>query len=477
MKAIIKILNFIGMHVFKTKIITTYTLAVLLLLAVVLLAKPALASLADSMQGFAWSGSPSVDGAYNGMGWISMNSLDCDTNGNGFVDSGACGGNDDATTPAVDYGVHVPIGPTGGDLSGYAWSEHYGWISFNGSDLTTPGAVCNPGLSQATSDGSTITGGARILAIRDEIIAGNAGGYDGCISLNEDTITLTLQPPSGGPVDPPRFAVSGSAWSSDLGWISFSGSGVPPDDYQVEVYDRRANLTQPAVRGLVFPTGYADATGVYNSVRVAFQTSNNGMTDVTVADGADYSIQLQVPVTAPINPPFNQTREDPLGEVLSGVANPDYTWDFANVPYGVMDLDVCVDINNPGGTTYNEVDEFDETDNCQDVSGVGVIVPPPTPNLSISVDRERIRSGETVTVSWDTVLSYPMDCLVGGPGVDTDLGSGTVLDPNTEGTIGSIDSTALDAKSVFTLQCTEPVTGTVFTETATVNVTGEIEET
>ena len=66
------------------------------------------------------------------IGWISFNSLDCDTDANGYIDTDAmvpgCGG-DNATTPTFNYGVNVDYQTTG-NFSGYAWSSNVGWISF-----------------------------------------------------------------------------------------------------------------------------------------------------------------------------------------------------------------------------------------------------------------------------------------------------------------------------------------------------------
>jgi hypothetical protein len=154
-----------------------------------------LAGAGESARGFAWGGTSSVDGAYQGMGWISMNNI---SDGSG-----------------TSYGVNIPAGD--GDVTGYAWSgmddtngqpnAGYGWISFREVDL----AGCAPALAQARRVGNTLTGGARILSIMAAMAVpgGNAGGYDGCIDLSGITIAGN--------------ALSGYAWSSDLGWIDFSG--------------------------------------------------------------------------------------------------------------------------------------------------------------------------------------------------------------------------------------------------------------
>jgi len=146
--------------------------------------------------GWAWGGTHSADGAYQGLGWVSFSSNNV----------GSGGGN---------YAVTIPV--TNGPLSGYAWSSHYGWISFNGADL----AGCSPTLDAPTRVGDALIGGARIIAIRDAMLANNAGGYNGCISLAGDSGVRYGVTVSGG-------NLSGYAWSSDLGWLNMAGVLMPP---------------------------------------------------------------------------------------------------------------------------------------------------------------------------------------------------------------------------------------------------------
>ena len=70
-------------------------------------------------------------------GWISFNKTNCDLNPQ-------CG-------PAgSDYGVN--ISPTTGVMSGYAWSENVGWISFNQSDLAgCPVGSCYAGFDSGAN--------------------------------------------------------------------------------------------------------------------------------------------------------------------------------------------------------------------------------------------------------------------------------------------------------------------------------------
>lgn len=99
------------------------------------------------------------------IGWISFNSIDCDIDGDGtYEGAGEAGGPAPAGCPATgtafDYGVDVNI--TTGAFLGYAWSETIGWIKFDPT-TTPPGeAVAAP----ATLDLGTneVSGWARACA-------------------------------------------------------------------------------------------------------------------------------------------------------------------------------------------------------------------------------------------------------------------------------------------------------------------------
>lgn len=82
-----------------------------------------------NIKGWAWS---------DGIGWISFNSENCDTNQNGIMDAGDTGfaGCPSLGTTIPQYGTHLDLVTY--ELSGYAWSEHIGWITFNKSDAGTP---------------------------------------------------------------------------------------------------------------------------------------------------------------------------------------------------------------------------------------------------------------------------------------------------------------------------------------------------
>ena len=127
------------------------------------------------------------------IGWISFN----------CTNSGSCG--------TSNYGVTVA--PSGA-LSGYAWSENIGWISFNSADTAScPSAPCAATLNSETS---IVSGWAKALAGEDP----QSGGWDGWIHLR------------GIAADASSYGVSanycswgGWAWGSDVvGWIHFAGT-------------------------------------------------------------------------------------------------------------------------------------------------------------------------------------------------------------------------------------------------------------
>jgi len=157
---------------------------------------------AASVAGWLWGGGVEVDGAmpwdgtHTGVGLISLSNTN--------------------TAGPIAYGVQVPT--SDGNLSGYAWSENIGWISFNAADVVgCPVAPCAP-----QRIGNDIKGWARILSIKTAFEEGNSDGWEGWIRLNG----TAMNGASYG------FSVSGSsltgfAWSDELGAIRAMFSGPP----------------------------------------------------------------------------------------------------------------------------------------------------------------------------------------------------------------------------------------------------------
>ena len=134
-----------------------------------------------SLTGYAWSDMPtSAPAGGRGAGWIHFS-------GSNYT---------------------VIEDTASGAISGDAWAETVGWISFNSSDLAgCPSGTCS---AQASLTTGAVTGWARALA--------HDASWDGWIHLSGPTYGVTQ--------DSTTCVWSGYAWGGNiLGWIHMSGSG------------------------------------------------------------------------------------------------------------------------------------------------------------------------------------------------------------------------------------------------------------
>ncbi len=136
------------------------------------------------------------------IGWISFNCITDNT----------CAG---------DQNYGVSINATSGDFSGLAWSENVGYISFNHSETGAPpagGAIAN-----YNKNTGKVTGWARALSACGTIACtttASEGGWDGWISLSGMTNEATPKP-YGVTISNNLF--SGYAWNDVvIGWIDFA---------------------------------------------------------------------------------------------------------------------------------------------------------------------------------------------------------------------------------------------------------------
>jgi len=142
------------------------------------------------------------------IGWISFNN----TTGGG----------------ATNYGVDIE---PDGVFSGYAWSENIGWISFNEGELSgCPTAPCQAKLDFGTKE---ISGWAKAVA--------GSNGWDGWIKLRcegAECATSNYGVWLDNSVSPNELR--DWAWGSDVvGWISFNcldGGNCGTSDYQVVAF-------------------------------------------------------------------------------------------------------------------------------------------------------------------------------------------------------------------------------------------------
>lgn len=174
------------------------------------------------------------------IGWISFN----------CINQGTCG--------TVNYGVNID---TNGKFSGYTWSENIGWLTFNESQLT--GCPSTPCWAKVSLGNGEVSGWARALAYGD--------GWDGWLRLRGTNYGVSWNSSTK--------ELEGWAWSDGvIGWLSFNCKNqnvCGTSNYKVV-----ANLTTApsATNLLVDPPNSADYCGVtgYPRVRVRWQFSDPG---------------------------------------------------------------------------------------------------------------------------------------------------------------------------------------------------------
>lgn len=193
----------------------------------------------DNVSGYAWGGDwvdLNINGSQNppeetegGVGWISFNCL---------KEPGTCG-------IAENYGVN--INPTTFDVTGYAWSNNFGWIKFGGlsgfpvGNATVSSNAKFVGTYNAGVFNGYLTGWARFCSpaanpdsCLGTLTSDKNGGWDGWISLKGKT---TANVDYGVNVNNNIFSgyafggsngtniVTGTALNNNnVGWISFAGT-------------------------------------------------------------------------------------------------------------------------------------------------------------------------------------------------------------------------------------------------------------
>lgn len=180
------------------------------------------------LSGFAWSDLPqsTAGGVDRGAGWISFS--------------------------GPGYGVVAS--QSTGNLSGYAWSEHYGWLSFNSAEVAgCPSGTCQPNINPSTG---IATGWARFI----NAPAGTSGPWNGWVRLSGSNYGVTY---SSG-----TQTFSGYAWGdSDIGWVRWGGPGytvtmspLTPPEATINIVTVPANATWSIAPGAIGGTGNGTAT-------------------------------------------------------------------------------------------------------------------------------------------------------------------------------------------------------------------------
>jgi len=156
---------------------------------------------------------------------------------------------------------------------GYAWSENIGWIQFGGLSGFPSGTGASTDGNAKITNGKVLKGWVRAVAGMSTV---NTGGWDGWISLNGTAggspYQVTLRAGSSTVVTASDFAPpacdNGCAWGSEVvGWVDFSG--VNTMEIGDSCVDSEGN-TIPDGSGLL----YSKTTG--DVCETEFRTCNNG---------------------------------------------------------------------------------------------------------------------------------------------------------------------------------------------------------
>lgn len=229
-------------------------------------------------------------------------------------------------------------------------------------------------------------------------------------------------------------------------------AGTVSDTVTVHVQDR-PNLIPVGLS--LSPSAVFDATtGVYNSLFVQYSIKNDGeiavghfVNHIKLDRGGDGTYEDAVDHNTA---GLAAGSDSPLSPVLLAV----------NVPFGQYVVHLKADSDDV-------VAEGNEHDNEMTYA---LNVPVPDIAVELHANPSLLRSGESVTLNWNTHATFPMNCVVLGPKVSYSF------DPSTSGASGSRVVTGITSKSEFMLTCTEPKTNTVFTDSDWVEVVPTIQE-
>ncbi|MBI4094180.1 MAG: hypothetical protein HY436_00015, partial [Candidatus Liptonbacteria bacterium] len=223
------------------------------------------------------------------------------------------------------YGVFIDT--TSGNLSGYGWSPHVGWVRFDPA-----GPFPSAPNHSARLVGETVEGWARVCSVF-------ASGCDGALRPNTERggwsgwILLAGAARDGSPygVVIEDGVVSGWAWGSFIGWIDFSGTvpveppgallvtlaADPPNGRAPLAVVLTANVSGSAAGPFIYRFDCENDGSVEHEVSSALQTATaeclyssagtyTASVRVTAAGGEEGLAAVRIPVFPPgpiENPP------------------------------------------------------------------------------------------------------------------------------------------------------------------------------
>ncbi len=351
-------------------------------------------------------------------------------------------GNPDATTMTVPSNTTQPASRSWGSA---------GTQTFQARTVDTAGA-----RSGWTQHRETIAAATPTATLEVSI---NGGGYSTNDATTDPTDTITLRWSSTNAAtctgtnfntgNAPAGTINPGAPTPNSATTYTLACGSASDPLTITTR-QRPNFTQPSITHT--PGTFNTTTGMYDSITIFFQTSNNGGSDTQT--NADYRLEYDRGADG-----FEYTNSGALGRLTVGQSVNGTEIVTGGVPLGANRVRVTVDSNN-------DVVETDETDNIRTLD---FTVGAPDPNLSITANPTMVQGKQNSTISWTMGNPYSMTCSVYGPGMIT-----RNFNPATDGPGGNTSAGPITAKSEYTLSCS--IAGSVFTDTVTVETQGVIEE-
>jgi hypothetical protein len=363
--------------------------------------------------GYAWGAT--TDAPYGGVGWINFNCKSApDPDPSGTIN--ACNG------AAGAWGVKMNLSHTinQGQLSGYAWSDNLGWLSFNAADTArcfsdslrvNPMTATVVDLDNPTA-GLVIKGWARFVS--PDQAGGNSGGWDGCVSFHDKAPNLARNLYKTS-VAYPSGDLSGFAWGSNVvGWISFDCNGC---DTRVVIDQSAANINFWADDTYVPPGGsthlhwqatsnvsvcsdYRNSSG-YNDWKIVIDTGGiGGIGGGGGSQPAAISVlagNLPTPQSPWLISGINQTTTYQIS-CTDNLGN-DLPTKYVTVNVGILG---CTDST---ASNYNPSATVDD--------GSCIIVPPTSPYIDLTVSNPTLIIGSgnyAETLKWTSNVSTLHAC-------------------------------------------------------------------
>jgi len=328
----------------------------------------------------------------------------------------------------------------------WAWgSSVVGWIGFGGVTLADTPAVNSFTASPSTvvlGNPTTLTWDVQGL---DSCQASNDNGqtdWDSttAVSVASGSHSVQVNPPLGDTVytltcldgaTPYTESVTVTA-STDIAINAFSLGALPspnPDG----TYDNVSFL--------------ASVSGIPNGENVNYRLLTTGATTQTIS-----GVATQSGPTTTFSPPLQ----------------------LSALNFGTHTYTLEVDLPAPGGVA----EDISSTPQNEDIVGnssslSSQALPPIPPTMSLTASDDFVRIGEVATIDWMVSTPYVANCTVSGAGISTSFS--TVANVNAV-TTGPRDTDPMQATSVITLTCTEPITNSVYTEEVRVEVVPNVEE-